>query len=91
MSGTRCFSTSSVLVLLAALMMATFWDTSGASAQRGTQVFCLSAGLLCVNTTQQQYNRCYSLALRRGFSSRRDDDYGRNNFIYQCLGGRGGR
>jgi len=93
MSGTHELTFSKFPLLLAAVTIASLATASSADAQRrgGTTPFCLSGGLLCVNATPQEYNRCYSLALRQGWSSRRSDDYGRNNFVYQCLGGRGRR
>jgi hypothetical protein len=81
------FARLAVPALFAAAVLAS--SAIPSVAQRGgTQPFCLSAGSLCVSATPAQYNRCYSLSLQRGFSSRRDDDYARNNFIYQCLTGR---
>jgi hypothetical protein len=81
------FARLAVPALFAAAVLAGL-STPSAAQRPGTQPFCLSGGSLCASATPQQYNRCYSLALRRGYSSRRDDDYARNNFIYQCLTGR---
>jgi hypothetical protein len=41
----------------------------------------------CVRTTQQGYNACYELAMKRGWNMQRTDYIGRNEFIYKCLRG----
>jgi hypothetical protein len=82
----RLFSLAAVSFAFAG-MFAMAPSATAAPRQGGTP-FCISGGLLCAYATPQQYNRCYSLALSRGWSSRRFDDYGRNTFMYGCLIGK---
>jgi hypothetical protein len=42
----------------------------------------------CVNTSEQAYNACFSLALARGWNTTRGDAQGRTAFIVNCLRGR---
>jgi hypothetical protein len=52
-----------------------------------TTPFCI-AGRGCVPATQESYNGCFQLALRRGLTVSRGDLNNLNSFIYQCLQGR---
>jgi hypothetical protein len=45
------------------------------------------AGRGCVPATQESYNACFQLALRRGLNVSVGDRYNLNYFIYQCLSG----
>jgi hypothetical protein len=80
------------LILIAAVAIATtlctmLIPTPGFAQRRYAQTFCI-AGRGCVPTTQESYNACYQLALRRGLSVSRGDIHNLNSFIYQCLEGR---
>ncbi len=72
------------LLAIGAVASAAIPDT--ALAQNG-QVMCWPS-LPCVPAPQRLYNRCFSLALRRGLTVSRGDSRNLNWFIYQCLAGR---
>lgn len=46
------------------------------------------AGYGCVPATQESYNACFQLALRRGLTVTVGDRRNLDWFIYQCLAGR---
>ncbi len=73
-----------ILMTIVAAGAATMISTPS-SAQ--TTPFCI-AGRGCVPATNESYNACFQLALRRGLTVSRGDLHNLNSFIYQCLAGK---
>jgi hypothetical protein len=84
-------TTRSSVLLTAAVVAGTLLSAGATAAPlrptQGTLPYC-PEGMSCVPMTPQTYNRCYQLALKRGFSVYRFDDYYREGFIHKCLRGR---
>jgi hypothetical protein len=76
-----------LLLILAGTAVAAFLTPSYQAQAQGGQVFC-DANRRCVNTTNQAFLSCQSLALQRGWNMTRTDYRGRTAFIYSCLRGR---
>jgi hypothetical protein len=66
--------------------VSTFAMPSG-PAQAQSTLIC-DAFNRCIPATQQSYDACYQLAMRRGWNMQPTDYKGRTAFIYDCLRGR---
>jgi hypothetical protein len=58
-----------------------------APAQAQSTIIC-DAFHRCAPATQQSYDACYQLAMRRGWNMQPTDYKGRTAFIYDCLRGK---
>jgi hypothetical protein len=57
------------------------------TASKAQYAHCVS-GYGCVPATQESYNACFQLALRRGLTVTVGDHRNLNMFIYECLSGK---
>jgi hypothetical protein len=76
-----------LLLILAATATAALPTPSDQARAQGGQIWC-DAYRRCVNTTNQAFISCQSLAIQRGWNMTRTDYRGRTAFIYSCLRGR---
>lgn len=77
-----------LLIAMLAAGAAAMAPAGAAQAQSGQpNQFCM-AGWGCVPSSPARYNACFGLALQRGLTVSRGDEYNLNKFLYDCLSGR---